>query len=213
MQFFDHKKIDLYKFHLNDPKFDHNYNIFISELFDNDNNLINIKSSSLRLLNVKNNILNTELLYSSTEFYEFINKLDEHVKNEIIKNGSRWFGNNLNTDTINNMFKRSVFLPDRLPGFPTFIFEINDETKIINKRKKISIDNLHNNMELEISFIINGVYFFKNKCNLIYTTKEIKVINDMCQTIESLFEDSDNEECSPNNTESEINDVISSTFE
>jgi len=217
MQFQDYKEINLYSFHFNQPEFESNYNIFISKLTnnidnDNKNTNMNIKTDSLRLLSFKDNVLQIEFLYSSNNFYKFISNLDSYSKEEIIKNGSEWFGNNLNTDTINNIFKSSVHLPDKLPAFPTIHFKLDEKCKIIGKkRKKLTSNELKPNMEIELSFTVDGVHFQKNKCNLVYNVHQIKIINDICQSIESLF--AEDEEVNTGDIDSEANDVTASTFQ
>ena len=60
-------------------------------------------------------------------------------------------------------------------------------TKITQRRKKLSIDDLKPNMEIEIDFSINGIHFYKNKCNIIFGANNIKVFNNTCQIMENLF--------------------------
>lgn len=216
MQFCDYKEIDTNLFHLNVPEFDYNYNIFISRLLNTNTNVkskvtMNIKSDSLRLLDIKDGILQVEFLYSSNDFYEFINGIDSQFKEEIIVNGSDWFGNNLNNDTINNIFKQSVNLPVKIPGLPTINFRYDDNCKISGiKRKKLSMDDLKPNMEIELHFTVEGIYFYKNRCHLIHNVKQIKILNDTCQSFESLFGENDEDQSC--DVESETNDVTASAF-
>mgnify|MGYP001488336931 CR=1 FL=1 len=234
MQFHNYNEINLNLFDLNVPIFNSNYNIFISKILNNNiqkidnndivndiNNTINIKSDSLRLLNFKDDVLQTEFLYSSNDFYKFINSLDVQFKNEIIKKGTEWFGNNLNSDTVNNIFKQSVILPDKLPGLPTVNFKWDDTCKISsNKKKKLSKNDLKQNMEIELDFIVEGIYFYKNRCHLVFNVKHIKILNDVCQSFESLFEDNDNSNNDHDNEndnnngdiDSETIDITASTF-
>jgi len=212
MQFCDYKEINLYSFRFNQPIFESNYNIFISKLTDNNDidKTMNIKSDSLRLLNFKDNILQIEFLYSSNNFYKFISTLDSQSKEEIIKNGSDWFGNSLNTDTINNIFKQSICLPNKLPGFPTINFKLDEKCKIVGKkRKKLTQNELKPNMEVELSFSVDGIHFQKNKCNLVYIVHHIKIVNDVCQSFENLFGE-DDDAVNTGNADSEANDVTAS---
>lgn len=215
MQFCNYNEINLHIFHLDIPYFDFDNNVFISKLFDNnDNHSMNIKSDSLRLLNLKDDTLQMEFLYSSNNFYNFINNLDMQSKNEIIKNGFEWFGNSLNIDTIDNLFKQSVILPTKIPGLPTINFKCDDLCKITsNKKKKLSKNDLKPNMEIELCFVVDGIHFYKNKCHLIYNVKQIKILNDICQSFESLFKTNEDDDYQNNcNGYSEINDITASTF-
>ncbi len=218
MSYLDYKKVNLYMFNFEQPNFESTYNIFISNLIKTDetglpgtNSQLNVKSDGLKLLCIKDNSLQIEFLPSSNNFYNFINTLDAKAKDEIIKKGLDWFGNNLNIDTVNNIYKQSIQLPVKLPGFPILNFKISENCKITGtRRKKLTIDDLKPNMEIELSFIIEGVYFYKNKCNLVYCVNCIKVINGMCQTLENLFSDNDELNKNDNNIDSETNDITMS---
>lgn len=188
MQFHNSKEFDLGSFNLTQPLFDTDHNIFISKLSNANNESMAIKSDSLRLLSCNNDILQVELLHSSNSFYKFINDLDAISKEQILKNGTDWFGNSLNADTINNIFKRSVHLPVRLPAFPTLDLIIDSNCKMVGKRrKKMSAVDLKANMEVELSFIVDGVYYYKNKCHLLYKVQNIRLLTDTCLTTSSFF--------------------------
>lgn len=216
MTYLDYKKVNLYMFSLEQPVYDSTYNVFISNLTkmdsldtSNKSMKLNVKSDSVKLLCIKDNTLQIEFLPSSNNFYNFINTLDMKAKDEIIKKGSDWFGvNSLNIDTVNNMYKQSSQLPIKLPGFPTVNFKIDENCKITGaRRKKLAIESLTQNMEIELSFTVEGVYFYKNKCHLVYCVNCIKVINGMCQTLENLFSDNNDNN---NNIDSETNDITMS---
>lgn len=211
MQFCSYNEINLYEFHLNVPDFDSNYSIFISNILNsNTNSTMNIKSGNLRLLNFKDDILQIEFLHSSNNFYEFINNIDLQFKNEIIKNGTDWFGDQVNVDTFNNIFKPSISLPIKLPGLPTMNFKCDTDCKVSGKRrKKLSKNDLKQNMEIELHFMIEGIHFHKNKCHLIYNVKNIRVLNNICQTFENSFGENNNQTFK--DVESEINNIITST--
>ena len=219
MNYLDYKKVNLYMFSLAQPNYESDYNVFISKLIEMDisgqTKQLNVKSDSLKLVYIciKDNNLQIEFLPSSNNFYNFINALDVKAKDEIIKKGPEWFGNSLNSDTVNNIYKQSVQLPVKLPGFPTVNFKIGENCKIVGaRRKKLIFDSLKPNMEIELSFTIEGVYFNKNKCNLVYCVNCIKVINGMCQTLENLFSDNDEQHKNDNKNDidSETNDITMS---
>jgi hypothetical protein len=225
MQFCDYNEINLCEFHLNVPDFDSNYSIFVSNILNsNTNSIMNIKSGNLRLLNFEDDMLQIEFLYSSNNFYEFINNVDSQFKNEIIENGTDWFGDHVNIDTFNNIFKPSINLPTKLPGLPTMNFKCDIDCKITGKRrKKLSKSDLKQNMEIELHFVIEAIHFHKNKCHLIYNVKNIRVLNNICQTFESLFgennynqnnqnkQNKQNKQNHIDQIESEINNIITST--
>ncbi|QKF94018.1 hypothetical protein QKU48_gp0560 [Fadolivirus algeromassiliense] len=190
MELLNYNQIILNELKLNQPIFDHDKDIFISELVKDDIK-IGIKGVNFKCININNNELNLEFLFSNSNFYTLMMDLDKYVKEQIVTNGSEWFGNKLNENTINNIYKCSINLPNKIPALPYIRFICSDECKIIKKRKKISLSELNKNMELEIDFVIDGVCYYKNKCHLQYTIVSIKVINDICQSFESLFNDSE----------------------
>jgi len=202
MQFHDYSEHDPSSFILNQPLFDVDRSCFISKIIDNKDANINLKSSNLRLTSVQNDIIKFEFLHSSNDFYKFINNLDATTKGQIIRNGAEWFGNSLNTDTINNIFKYSAYLPDKLPSFPYINFIIDKNCKIIGKRrKKLTVGDLRLNMEFEVCFAIDGLYFYKNKCHLVYVIHQLKLINELIPSTGSFF----GTECESDDNNGEIN--------
>lgn len=224
MEFIDYNKIKLFSLNLGQPTFISEKGIYLSSIYNENNNKVGIKKINFRLLQVKNRELHLEFLYSTNEFYNFMLDLDKYIRDQIISNGSTWFGNNLDGDTINNIYKTAINLPDKIPSFPYIKFLCHEDCKITGKkRKKCQLDDLKPNMELEIDFLINGVFYYPNKCNISYSVTQIKVVNDICQSFNSLFhEDNEpnnepnnernNEDKLNNNIESETHDITASTF-
>lgn len=207
MEFLNYNEVDIDTINVEFPSFDSHKGIFISSVTRNGNTIC-IKKVIMKLLNINNNELELEFLYSDNNFYKFIYSLDKCCREQIIKNGSTWFGSNLNDDTINNIYKNSINLPVKIPALPFIRFNCAEECKIIKKRKKLEISELKPNMELEIDLTITGIEYYKNKCHLSYSVQSIKVINDICQSFDSLF-DADNIE---SNIDSETNDMTASSF-
>lgn len=199
MAFLNTKEININSYNLKQPIFDPDLNLFISKFQNEDEQFCGIQSPSLKFINVENSDFIIEFLPSTNEFYKFINNFDDYMKNLIMENGSGWFNTNLNIDTINNIFKKSIDLPLNLPSLPIMKFKIDQNTKILNskikkKNKKINVDELINNMEIEIKFYIEGILFYKNKCHPVYSVNEIRVINNSCQSLECLFMDSEDDD-------------------
>lgn len=186
---------NLYMFNLNQPTFDYTYNIFISK-FNNDMNIKYTVKLNEIIEEADNLQLKIEFLHSSNSLYSYVMQLDNKVKTEIILNGPNWFGDSLNADTINNMFKQSIQLPGKLPGFPTMDLKISENCEVygISGKRKMAINKLKPNMEIEIGFSVDGVYFYKNKCNLVYYVNHIRVINNVCLIWEDLFSSDDENE-------------------
>ena len=198
----NYNEINLYD--LESPVFNDEDGIFQSNV----NGDCKIKSTSLRLISINDNLLTCEFLYDSNEFYQFILRADDFYKKNLIENGVRWFGNSLNQDNINNIFKGSVKLPNRLPSFPQVSFVIGDDCVVKNRNKKFSINQLSSNMEIELDLTIDSLKYYKNKCYLSYIINKINVVNRSCQVIENLFQVNFNDD----NINSEIHDITASTF-
>ena len=188
------------------PTFDSTKEIFVSKL-QSDDNSVNIKNISFKLLNVNGNILELEFLCSSSDFYLFLLKLDDVMKSVLVAKWNEWFGGNLNDETLNNLYKLSVTLPTKIPSLPYFKCCITDDCKILQGRKKMTISDLKHGMQLDLAIIIDGIQYNKNKCNMNYNTNHIKIVNEICQSFESLFENNENE---IHDLNSETNDITAS---
>lgn len=165
--------LDLSTLVISAPLFNYEKNSFISEL-----NLTGLKTDCMKFVSYEDNYLIVEFVPSSTEFYNFIKELDTRTKNKIIENGQEWLGSDLNAQTINNLYKSILNLPESLPNLP-YIRIFCPNPKIIGKkRKKLTMDQLNKNMEIELSISFDGIYFEKYQCYLACKIDQIKVVND-----------------------------------
>ena len=195
---------NFYIFSLVEPEFD--LNKFISKLLDENGNSCYIKSSSLRLIDIYDDVLTAEFLYSSQEFYNFIRDFDELLKKQLIEKGPMWFGDKFDTDKINNMFRSTIRLPEHLPGLPLLKFKLSDNFSIVGKdNNRYELDDLKTNMEIKIHFSIEGIEFHKNMCNVSLIVYQININKNLCQTMDNLFYPNSD---IINDTESEIFDLI-----
>lgn len=177
-------------YYLQDLVYNEEHNAFVSNVTDDKNNLITIKSSGLKLINFKNDgTLNVEFLYSTNDFYQCIKLLEDQFKSLILKHWEGWFDKETDIDTINNLFKTCIQLPGKIPSLPSMIFKIHEQCEVYRQKnkKKINLSDLKNNMEIELKIEIDGLYFYRNKCNVIYYVKEICVIDDITQSFDCLF--------------------------
>lgn len=193
MEFIDYNQVNIDTLTIKAPIFDSIKGIFISAL-TNDGSDVCIDKVVMKLKSIHDNELELEFIYSDNDLYKFVHDIERYCKNQIIINGSNWFGRNLNEDTINNIYKISISLPDKIPALPYMTFICNEDCKISRKRKKIEFSDLKPNMEIEIGFCINGIQYYKNKCGLCYCLNYIKVINDICQSFDCLFENEDDDD-------------------
>ncbi len=195
--------MNLYIFNLSEPVF--NENKFTAKLIDENQNGAYMKSSNLRLLGISNNVLSVEFLYSSQEFYNFIKSVDDYLKNEIIDNGPKWFGDKFDSDKVNNLFRSSVHLPEKLPGLPFMNFKLTSDCIIMDRdNRKCEFDDLKINMEVKLHYSIDGVEFYKNYCEVSYSIYEIDISKYSCQTLDDIFSQSTE---AMNDTENEIMDL------
>lgn len=203
----NYNEINLSKHPLNTPIFNYSDEIFESEIHSPI-----IKSAPLKFLDVDlvKRTLICEFLFNSNDFYQFILSVDHNYKKQLIENGEEWFGGNLNLNTINNIFKNSVSLPTKIPTLPYLSFKLSENCEIYDCGKKIKLNDMPLNTEVELFFQINSLRYFKHKCYLEYIVKKINITNKTCQTLDSLFEDenlNDSEDI-----KNEIYDITASTF-
>lgn len=199
----NYKTIDLNTYQIENPIFDYNQKIYTSKLV----NPV-IKSQNLRIMSIINGsdqsdcVIKTEFMPWSNNFYDFVQKSESHIKNLIVTKSVDLFGHSVNSETIGNLFKGSIFLPDKIPNLPTMNFIIvikkdKPDCKLINsKGKNMKFSDLTNDMEVEISYDIRELTFHKTKCYLSYVVKEIKVINNICASLECLLNSSETNDAS-----------------
>lgn len=200
---------NFYIFNLSEPKF--NANKFISNFIDENNTSAYIKSGNLRLIDITGNILTAEFLYSSQEFYRLITEMDQYLKTQLIEKGPQWFGDKFDIDKINNLFKSSVLLPNKLPGLPLIKFRLTENCTIVGKDdNRYDIDDLTPDMEIKVHFCINGIEFHKNMCNVSFSIYQINIMKKICQTIDNLYYPTSE---LMSDTESEILDLMGSFSE
>jgi len=196
--------INLNDYNLQQPIFDSNFNGFISVLVNNNNtSQLQMESPSLKLVSINEDSIIVEFLPSSNDFYTLINQIDEYIKNLIVKNGLTWFDANLNEETINRLFYKSIQLPKNIPSLPHMEFYFDPKTiKIKNKKRKGNLSDLIPNMEIKLDFVVSGVQFYKHMFCVCFEINQLFIINNVCQSLECFFNNA--EEC---NIESESNDI------
>jgi hypothetical protein len=202
--------IDLYTFHLKNPVFDITSDIFKSIFQDNNETNCKIRTSSLKLNNIvssdSHSVLELEFLTSGNDFYKFIQNLDAYIKNDIINNGMQLIGKEVNPETIDNLFKKSIKLPETIPSLPyinCYVSKNNNTIgcKVINKNgRKISHNNIKTDIEIELC-LHPELELHKNKCHLSFIADEIKIINNVCPSLEDLLKQNNDDTDDSNNDE------------
>lgn len=187
MQFRYYQEVKLSDYTLSEPEFDSVNNIFASKLLDSKNKVPRIKSGNMRLVSRQDKQIKVEFLHTADEYYQYIKNLDSFIKTEAEKHLSNILGN-INKDTLDNLFRSSILLPEKLPSLPTMVFNLNDNCKFTGLRKrKVSLDDFKDNTNIEVHFVINGINYFKNKCEIIYDVLQLKLVEASCETIENLI--------------------------
>jgi hypothetical protein len=187
MQFSYYNDIDLYNYHLTEPIHDEIKDVFMCKLVDDKDKEVRLKSSSMRLLDLVDNDIRLEFVHTANDFYQFIINLDTHLKDEVHKQLTNMLGT-LNKETLDNLFKSSINLPVKLPSLPYMMFKLDDTCKFAaNRRRKISIDNLKQNNEIEVHLIIQGIYLYKNRYELVYKVYQVKLIGDYHPSLPDLL--------------------------
>lgn len=187
MQFRYYHEINLDDYKLSEPDFDSVNNIFTSKLLDNKNKELRIKSGNMRLISRQETNIKTEFLHTADEYYQFTKTLDSYLKGEAEKHLTNILGN-INKDTLDNLFRSSISLPDKLPSLPIMVFKLNDSCKFTGlKRRKASLEDFGENSNIEVHYVIHGINYFKNKCEIVYDVLQLKLVNASCETIEQLI--------------------------
>jgi len=187
MQFRYYHEVKLYDYTLSEPEFDSANNIFTSKLLDNKNKELRIKSGNMRLVSRQDKQIRVEFLHTADEYYQYIKNLDSLLKGEAEKHLSNILGN-INKDTLDNMFRSSILLPEKLPSLPVMVFQLNDNCKFTGlKRRKATLEDFKENSNIEVHFVVHGINYFKNKCEIIYDVLQLKLVEASCETIESLI--------------------------
>lgn len=187
MSFFYYNEINLYDYKLSEPNFDTINSIFTSKFLDTKDKELKLKSGNMRLVSTQDKIIKAEFLHTSDEYYQYIKNIDSYLKSEAEKHLSNILGN-INKETLDNLFKSSILLPEKIPALPTMIFRLNDNCKFIGqKRRKITLEEFKENSNIEVHFVIHGINYYKNKCEIIYDVLQLKLIDTTCETIENLI--------------------------
>lgn len=187
MQFRYYNETNLYDYKLLEPEFDSTNNIFASKLQDNKNKELKIKSGNMRFLSKQDNYIKVEFLHTSNEYYQYIKSLDTFLKSEAEKHLTSMLGN-VNKETLDNLFRSSIIVPDKLPALPMMMFKLNENCKFSGlKRRKLSIDDFKENANVEIHYVVHGINYFKNKCEIVYDVLQLKLVEATTETLEELI--------------------------
>ena len=180
--------------------YDEHKNLYFSEikynLGDNIFDLANIgfETDNMKLLKISNTSIHVEFLHTSNKFYNFIKNIDDHIVHNVIKNSKKYFGIDFQHNTFSSIYSKSIKLPDKIPALPKLILELCTDCSIFNRHNRISIDDLKEGQEIQMIINIDKIYFDKCSAWLKYSVKRICIINNLCPTLDCLFDEIDNYE-------------------
>ena len=125
--------------------------------------------------------LTVEFLPSCNNFYTFFNELEEDIKMLVLNSSESLIGIKMSNGAINNLFKKSVKLPETLPSLPRLKFKVNKN--MINK------DNIEIGTEITITYNIKSIELGVYDCRIIYDVTNINFNGKHCQSFDYLFTD------------------------
>lgn len=206
--------INLNSIIFNDPIYNKNDDIFESNIkYSNGDSSddFTINTARLRIVKIKKygdvTKLVVEFLLSEPKFYEVIKNIDEYTINKVVENSERWFGNKSKYETIENLFKNTIELPNKLHNFPVMAIYLLNDCKIYNKvGDLVNINQLKENNEITTELQLKNIEFHVHKYNLDYICSKINIINYFCQVSHYLFTDSDDISSLEDNTSVESKD-------
>ena len=122
-------------------------------------------------------ILELEFLSESQEFYEFMNDMDNNIISKVVDEGESIFGQKPKHDTVENLFKRSIYLPKEIKNNPTFNVILSQNFKIYDKNnEQININELKEGYRIKLKLNLVNITFKPNMYHLIYVCEEIKIV-------------------------------------
>lgn len=178
-----YEDIDLNLMRLNDLELEliENNKTFVSKIKYNGQNF-DMKTSLLKLVDIKKEndicMIEVEFLSKFSDFYELIYDIDDFVLNQILSKSNKWFGaEKMNPETIENLFKRTLQLPNKLSRNPTMKLIVD---------KKIDVKDGIKNSEIRLILNLDKIIFYPNMYLLNYNVIELEIVDDSC---EKLFSD------------------------
>lgn len=174
--------IGLYDFSLDDLKFDAVTNTYKSNIVYK-NKGIKFYTPFLKFIGFDklSQHARFEFLFNENDFYTFMINFENYIKEKIINEGERMFGHKPVPDTINNLFKSCISLPNKIPSLPLIQFKVNDVNAVSGQEVKLLISPVH-------------IEFHKYSCYIMYDIYDIKATGNNCQLIYYSFSDKEQNE-------------------
>lgn len=195
----NYQDINIESIIFDNPIYNKSDEIFQSSVkYSNDNRSDDffIKTSRLRIVKIEQFgdvvKLTVEFLLSEPKFYESIKSIDNYTIKQVVDNSESWFGNKSKHETIENLFMKTIDLPNKLHNFPIMTLYLLNDCEIYDKLgDKVDVSSLKENNEIIANIQLKDIEFHVHKYNLIYLCKKININNYFCQVSHYLFNDSD----------------------
>lgn len=178
-----YKEINLYSLSFDDPTFDSITDTFVSKVSyikkskSKSKSKVKFQSGELFFLGTStstsnnNTEIEAEFSNNTSDFYDTMCSLDNCVTDWVFKNGKEWLGSNLNADTVDSLYKKTVLLPTDLKSNPRIILEIDQKNDLLKTVKKLDYNSCFSGV-----LCIEGLRFHKNKFVLMLKVKSIEKI-------------------------------------
>ena len=96
----------------------------------------------------------------------------------------------VNKETIKNLFRSNILLPETLSSNPGLKFKINiDENNNLKLNNKINLEEIKKNIKLKLYLNLSNVNFYKNKIIININIENINISNNYSSITEYSFSD------------------------
>lgn len=135
------------------------------------------------ILDKKNTVIMTKLNNNDLSMYDCLLNIDQKNISETFKNSSEWFGKELTSEIIQEMYKSNIkaFSKDKDPtlNFKLPIIKNNIECTIYDQQRNyLTIDAIQPDVDVILIIHIKGLKFLKQHYYCEYYISQIKVCND-----------------------------------
>lgn len=194
------ESINLESIRLNPMKPGPNGISYMSEIADLSS--ANILPQTFKIKKIDEDFIELEFLPLTANFYTFVRDLDYYIIQYLHDNSEYLFGQEINYDTINQLYEKSIMLPESIPAFPYMVIEIDPKCVFLDKDKyEVNAENVPIGSEVTPILKLTDVIFYKHKYSLVWSVKIIKVENNLSTNFDYLF---DNDNLNHHTDQSEI---------
>ncbi len=149
----------------------------------------NILPQTFKLKNLDDEKVELEFLPLSANFYAFVKNVDNHIVQYLFDNSELLFGSKVSYETINQLYERSLKLPEKIPAFPHMIIVVDPKCVFLDKDKfEVDMNSIPIGSEVTPILRLTDIVFNKNKYSLTWEVSIIKVENNLSTNFDYLFD-------------------------